>query len=254
MCPISLKSGIIYGPIQSRRLGSSLGLNVSPLSCKLCSFDCVYCQYGWTAVHTFNVSDRLSDFPSPDEFTQALETALRSNVVINNVTFSGNGEPTLHPQFEELVDIARQLKDRYRPESRLGILSNSSTASLKVVARALNKLDFRILKLDAGNEEVFQKLNRPCPGVYYETIVLGLKSLTNVILQTMFIDGEIQNSSETEIEGWMKKISEIKPLKVQIYSLHRPSADSSLSIVPPKRLREIAKLTEDITGVPIVVF
>jgi wyosine [tRNA(Phe)-imidazoG37] synthetase (radical SAM superfamily) len=254
MCPIALQPGIIYGPVQSRRLGSSLGLNVSPLSYKLCSFDCVYCQYGWTAAHTINVSNRFSDFPSPDEFTQALETALRSKVVIDNVTFSGNGEPTLHPQFEKLVDIARQLRDRYRPESKLGILSNSSTASLKDVARALNKLDFCILKLDAGNEEIFQKLNRPCPSVYYETIVSRLKSLTNVILQTMFIDGEIQNSGEREIEGWMKKINEIRPLTVQIYSLHRPSADSSLSIVPPKRLREIAKLTENITGVPIVVF
>jgi wyosine [tRNA(Phe)-imidazoG37] synthetase (radical SAM superfamily) len=163
------------------------------------------------------------------------------------------GEPTLHPQFEELVDIAKELKEKYRPQTRIGILSNSSTVNVDKVSRALAKLDFRIMKLDAADLETFVKLNRPCQGVSYETIVNGLKSLGDIILQTMFVNGEIQNSSNHQVKEWIQRVGEINPLKSQIYSLHRPPACSSLQEVARKRLQEIATKTQQITGVPVEV-
>ena len=230
MQSIPLQSGIIYGPVRSRRLGWSLGLNISPVSYKFCSFNCVYCQYGWTAICTLDIADRLEDLPAPDDFEKALESTLREHKdeEIDNITFSGNGEPTLHPQFEVLVDIAKKLKEAYFPKAKLGILSNSSTIGIEKVRQALAKLDFRIMKLDAGDLETFKKINRPCSEVDYETILNGLKTLESVTLQTMFIDGAIRNIGEQEVEKWVEKVGEIKPIKAQIYSLHRPSAASSL--------------------------
>ena len=185
---IQLQQGIIYGPVRSRRLGWDLCLNTSPINYKLCSFNFVYCQYGWTDVCTMDIADRLGDFPTLDDFKKALEDALRENREINNITFSGNGEPTLHPQFEELVDITRQLKEEYFPGAKLGILSNSSTINIEKVHRALTKLDFRIMKLDVGDLETLRKINQPCRVVDYEAILSGLKSLEKVTLQTMFVD------------------------------------------------------------------
>jgi len=253
MHTIPLQLGIIYGPVMSRRLGRSLGLNVSPTSYKLCSFNCVYCQYGWTAVQTLDTADRLKDFPTPEDFGQVLEGTLCKHEEIDNITFSGNGEPTLHHQFEELVDIAKQLKEKYFPKAKLGVLSNSSTVNTEKVRRALNKLDFRIMKLDAGTLETFRKLNRPSQGVDYRAIVNGLKSLEKVTLQTMLVDGTIRNTEDEEVRAWMERVGEIQPVKAQIYSLHRPPAESSLREVPVEKMREIAMQTEEATGVVVEV-
>ena len=253
MDPIPLQPSIIYGPVRSRRLGASLGLNASPITYKLCSFNCVYCQYGWTTVHTMDTADRLGDFPAPHDFRQALKNTLSENKEIDNITFSGNGEPTLHPQFEELVDIAKELRDNYFPKANIGILSNSSTVNIEKIRRALAKLDFKIMKLNAGDLTVFRKINRPGKAVDYEVIVKGLKSLKDVILQTMFVDGTIQNIGDKEVAEWIKRVGEIRPIKVQIYSLHRPPAEPSLQEVPAETLREIAARTEETTGVPAEV-
>jgi len=255
MPTIPLQSGITYGPVRSRRLGWSLGLNISPISYKFCSFNCVYCQYGGTTICTINTSDWREDFPALDDFEKALESALREHKdeEINNITFSGNGEPTLHPQFEELVDIAKKLQRKYFPEAKLGVLSNSSTVTMEKVRRALAKLDFRIMKLDTGGPETFRKINRPCPGVDYEAILNGLKSLENVTLQTMFIDGAISNIGEQEVSEWLERVGEIKPVKAQIYSLHRPTATTSLGEVSAEKLEEIAAQTEEATGVTVEV-
>ena len=250
---IPLHSEIIYGPVRSRRLGRSLGLNILPTSYKLCSFDCVYCQYGRTSICTLDSAHRLDDLPTQDDFGKALESALHEHKEIDNITFSGNGEPTLHPQFEELVDIAKQLKEEYSSKAKLGILSNSSTVSLEKVNRALAKLDFRIMKLDAGGLETFRKINHPCQGVDYRPIVDGLKSLEKVTLQTMFIDGTIQNIGGREVTEWIERVGEIQPMKAQIYSLHRPPAEPSLRQVTAERLREIAVQTEQVTGIAVEV-
>ena len=253
MDPIPLQPSIIYGPVRSRRLGWDLGLNASPINYKLCSFNCVYCQYGWTDVCTMDIAGRLGDFPTPDAFKKALEDALHENEEINSITLSGNGEPTLHPQFEELVDIAKQLKEEYFPEAKLGILSNSSTINIEKVHRALTKLDFRIMKLDVGSLETLRKINQPCRAVDYESILSGLKSLEKVTLQTMFVDGPIRNIGDQEVNEWIERIGEIQPMKTQIYSLHRPPAASSLREVSAERLQEIATRVEATTDVSVEV-
>jgi len=250
---LSLQPGCIYGPVRSRRLGWSLGLNLSPTTYKLCSFNCVYCQYGWTSVCTLDTASRIKDFPSPDGFALALENILRRNRTIDNITFSGNGEASLHPHFEEIVDIAVSLKEDYLPGARLGILSNSSTVASEGVRSALTKFDFRIMKLDAGDIETFERINRPCCGVDYAAILGGLKSIEEVSLQTMFVDGEIQNAGEREVEQWMERVAEIRPVNIQIYSLHRPPAASSLVEVTGERLKEIAARTEAATGIAVEV-
>jgi wyosine [tRNA(Phe)-imidazoG37] synthetase (radical SAM superfamily) len=253
MMPIPLHPDITYGPVRSRRLRHSLGLNVSPPSYKLCSFDCIYCQLGWSGVHTLDTTGQLDDFPSTDDFAEALEKALRQAEEIDNITFSGNGEPTLHPQFEQLVDIALRLKGQYFPKAKLGVLSNSTTVNIESARRALARLDFRIMKLDAGDIGAFRRINRPCPAIDYHTVVEGLKSLPGITLQTMFVEGNGQNTGEKDIKDWMERLREIKPEKVQVYSLHRPPADESLKEVTPEKLREIATLAQEAAGVPVEV-
>jgi len=252
---IPLKSGIIYGPVRSRRLGRSLGLNISPVSYKLCSFNCVYCQYGWTDISTFDTAQYAKDFPTADDFTETLERVLieSGNQGIDNITFSGNGEPTLHPQFADLVNIAGMLKNKYYPAARLGVLTNSSTVTMDGVRAALEKLDFKIMKLDAGDVETFQEINRPCPQVDYREIKAYLKSMENVTMQTMFVDGEFQNIDERKITSWIERVGEIKPIKAQIYSLHRPAAASLLREVSAQKLEEIAARTGDAAGVSVEV-
>lgn len=253
MNTIPLHSGIIYGPVSSRRLGLSLGLNILPTSYKLCSFNCVYCQCGRTDVCTMDAAAKLGDFPTRDGFRKALESTLCENKKIDSITFSGNGEPTLHPQFEELVDIAKQLKEEHFPKAKLGVLSNSSTVSIEKVRRALGKLDFKIMKLDAGSLETFRRINRPGKEVDYRAIVNGLKSLEGVTLQTMFTDGTTQNIGEQEVTEWIERVSEIQPMKAQIYSLDRPPTEPSLRKVTAERLQEIAVQAEDATGVAVEV-
>jgi wyosine [tRNA(Phe)-imidazoG37] synthetase (radical SAM superfamily) len=256
MQTIPLQSKIIYGPVKSRRLRFSLGLNILPIKYKFCFFSCIYCHYGWTKVHAIDATDSLGDLPTCDSFAEALESVLREHKhkKLDNMTFSGNGEPTLHPNFEELVNIAKRLRDKYNPKAKVGVLSNSSTLSLEKVSRALSQLDFRIMKLDAGDAMTFKKVNRPCSGVDYGTILKGIKSLENITLQTMFIDGAISNIGECELIEWMKRVGEIKPTKVQIYSLRRPlmaAAASSLREVSAAKLTDIAMQTEKATGVSV---
>jgi wyosine [tRNA(Phe)-imidazoG37] synthetase (radical SAM superfamily) len=200
-----------------------------------------------------DATDRLKDFPAPDDFKQALENTLRENKEIDNITFSGNGEPTLHPRFEELVDITKQLRDEYFPSANIGVLSNSTMVNVEKVRRALNKLDFRIMKLDAGDLANFRKINRPGKAVDYEAIVSGLKSLEKVTLQTMFVDGTIQNIGHQEVDEWIRRVGEIRPIKAQIYSLHRPPAESTLQEVSAEKLKEIAARAEQATGVVVEV-
>jgi wyosine [tRNA(Phe)-imidazoG37] synthetase (radical SAM superfamily) len=252
---IPLKSGIIYGPVNSRRLGRSLGLNLSPVRYKLCSFNCVYCQYGWTDICTLDTAQYEKDFPTVDDFAGTLERVLieQNNEGIDNITFSGNGEPTLHPQFAEMVDIASALKNKYCPAARVGVLTNSSAATMERVRTALQKLDFKVMKLDAGDIETFREINRPCLQVDYQVILESLKAMPDVTLQTMFVDGAYQNIDRRKIDSWVERVGEIKPINAQIYSLHRPSAASSLRQVSGEKLKEIAARVESATGVSVEV-
>jgi len=235
---IELKSGIIYGPVNSRRLGSSLGINLSP-AIKICSFDCVYCERGRTPQKLASLPFDLCGLPEPDEVGRALEVKLSSRANYDYITFSGNGEPTLHPQFETIVRIVKQLRNKFAPRSKLAILSNASTLRRDDVQRALGELDLPIMKLDAGDEETFQKMNRPHPSIRFGDLIGNLKKTKGITIQTMFIDGEIENSSDDEVRSWIARIKEIQPEGVQIYSLSRP-AKKTLTPVSKIKLEEIA--------------
>ena len=245
---------IVYGIVQSKRIpGISLGLNILPEKYKICSFNCVYCERGRTNVFTVDSAIRNVELPSTDDFERALGSALQQSGHIDALTFSGNGEPTLHPQFDEIVDIALRLRDKYVPKAKVGILSNSSTIKTDSVLQGLTKLDYRMMKLDVGDAETFNKVNQPHRGIEFKEIVQGLKNLENITIQTMFIDGSVQNVGDQEIGTWIKCISEILPSNIHIYSIHRPPAEPSIIEVTAEKLEQIAALVTKDTGVPVEV-
>jgi wyosine [tRNA(Phe)-imidazoG37] synthetase (radical SAM superfamily) len=241
---LSLQPGIIYGPVQSRRLGRSLGINLLPADYKLCSFNCLYCQYGWTKNVTFTPGDRLKDLPSPDAVTTALENTLaefsRGDKAIDAISICGNGEPTLYPALGEVIAKIKKLRDRYQPDARTAILSNSSTVGDPAVRVALALLDLKIMKFDAGSEEMFRQLNHPAAPVYMGEIISGLKELENILLQACFVQGRVTNADPDSVAMWLEKLREIHPLGVQVYTLDREPADKRIERVSAATLSWIA--------------
>jgi wyosine [tRNA(Phe)-imidazoG37] synthetase (radical SAM superfamily) len=239
-------------------LGLSLGINLLPPDYKLCSFNCLYCQYGWTVKPMLNPTSEIKDLPTPQEVATALETALqqmvRQKVKLGSITFSGNGEPTLHPDLSEIVDKAKELRDRYFPETPLGILSNSSTVTNKEVREALDRLDLRMMKLDAGSEELVHQLNGPAAPFYIGEIVAGLKQLKDVIIQSLFVQGRVSNTDPDSVALWVEKVREIRPSLVHIYTLDRVPADKRLEKVNTATLQWIAGQVHWQAGVQAQVY
>jgi wyosine [tRNA(Phe)-imidazoG37] synthetase (radical SAM superfamily) len=239
---LGLQKGIIYGPVNSRRLGRSLGLNIMPTGSKLCPFNCIYCHYGWTDYVEPNASGHLADLPSAEDVERALERALPGiEPPPAFITFSGNGESTVHPEFEAIVDKVTGVRDRSGIDAEVAILSNSCMATREETRRALAKLDVRIMKLDAGTQQTFELMNRPAPGITLDGIVEGLKALDDVTLQSMFVQGEVTNATDADIDAWFERIAEIKPVFVQVYSLENAPAMSTLEGVPRQRLETIVE-------------
>ena len=248
----SLQTSCVYGPINSRRLGRSLGVNLLPSGLKLCTFDCVYCHYGETEVTTVDPRNKKIHFPSvtdvSDELRQALKEFRDRNDAPEYITFSGNGEPTLHPQFRGIVDEVKALRDQYVPQVPVAILSNSTTVHLLHIREALKKMDKRIMKLDAGSSEVFQAVNRPDSSLDLEEIIDGLCRLKDLSLQAAFMTGGIDNIDRRNIEPWIQAIGRIKPNDVQIYTIDRPSADERIERVEHPVLEKIAMEVTSRTG------
>jgi wyosine [tRNA(Phe)-imidazoG37] synthetase (radical SAM superfamily) len=255
---IILQHGIIYGPMPSRRLGRSLGINLLPTKYKLCSFNCLYCQYGWTQKVTFTPGEQLKDLPSVDAVAAALETALaefsRDHRTIDAISICGNGEPTLYPALAEVIVNVNQIRDRYQPHARVVILSNSSTIGDPAVRAALEPLDLKIMKFDAGSEEMFRRLNHPTAPVYMGEIITGLKALENIEIQSLFVQGRVTNADLDSVEMWVEKVREIHPVGVQVYTLDREPADKRIEKVSLTTLQWIADEIRWRAGVPAEVF
>lgn len=249
-----LQKTIIYGPVSSTRLGRSLGINLLPTTYKLCSFDCIYCVYGWTDVETTDPGDRTKDLPSLEQVGNELNRALKSVGEIDYITFSGSGESTLHPLFGEIVDLVVELRNKLRSDTPLAILSNSSMANRKEVRAAIEKLDRRILKLDCGSEEAFKIVNQPAPEVSYDKIITGLENMEGIEIQTMFVESETLNMAEDEISAWIEKLSRIRPLGVQLCTVHHPAADSSIKGLSRERLAKIAERVKKALGIRARVY
>lgn len=252
MSGIPLQPAIIYGPINSRRLGKSLGINLLPARRKVCSFDCIYCQYGGT--RELLLSPMRSTLPTPSEVFSAVEAALKKPRTIDYLTFSGNGEPTIHPDFPEIVRGVQEIKSKLRPESKLAILSNSSRVDDPEIAAALRLMDAPMMKLDAGDEATFQSINRPAGGLTLEIIIAGLGRLPTLMIQSALIDGEVSNVRGSAYEAWVAVLTELRPQKVHLYSAERPTAESGIKCVRPERLEQIAKELRDEVGLDVQAF
>ncbi len=249
MSVLELQNDVIYGPIHSRRLGRSLGINLLPTKRKLCTFDCIYCQYG--SFDPAAVAEGYKGFPSPETVLRRIEEALQQRPLLDYITFSGNGEPTLHPQFPDIVAEVRRLRDQMCPGVRLAILSNSSRIHRADIREAVEQLDDPIMKLDAGDPETFAQVSRPAPGVTLEKILLGLSAMPRFIVQTLIIDGEIQNVRGEAHEAWLTMLSRLSPEKVQIYSTDRPVAVEGIETVSREALERLARSSQERTGIEV---
>jgi wyosine [tRNA(Phe)-imidazoG37] synthetase (radical SAM superfamily) len=244
---LPLQQEIIYGPVNSRRLGRSLGINLLPVNYKLCSFDCIYCHYGPTQEKVL-FSDG-NQFPEVEIILEAVEKALNKNLDFSYLTFSGNGEPTLHPDFAILVSEIHRLCRRLRPDVKMAILSNSSTVHLSCIREALALFDAPIMKLDVGDPQTFSAINRPVASVELTNIIQGLKELPALIIQSAMVEGLISNVWGPAHEYWLSVIDEIKPDQVQLYSTDRPVPENGVERVSPVMLQRLARELESRLGI-----
>lgn len=233
---------IVFGPIFSRRLGSSLGVNLLPSKGKLCNFDCVYCECGW---NKDGAGDRT--FPSLTDIESALETKMSALAAeggkVDSITFSGNGEPTMHPDFPEVIDITLRLRDRFFPDAKVSVLSNATLIGRKAVADALMRVDNPILKLDASTDGLVRKINKPV-GTYRVDEVVGNMKLFQgrFVLQTMFLKSPDFNTAEPEaLARWMDIVREVRPREIMVYTIDRETPDKSLEKYTVDEMRELVR-------------
>jgi wyosine [tRNA(Phe)-imidazoG37] synthetase (radical SAM superfamily) len=253
MSVLELQRDVSYGPINSRRLGRSLGINLLPADRKVCTFDCIYCQYG--SADSTPASSQQAGFPTVETVLEKVETAIqRQPSPPDYLTFSGNGEPTLHPDFPQIVAGVRRLRDRTCPGARLAVLSNSSQVHRAEIRAALEQLDDPIMKLDAGDPVTLSQVNRPVSGITLESIVKGLAALPRLIIQSMIISGEVQNFQGEPLEAWLTTLSRLSPVEVQIYTAERPVAESGVGRVSRDDLAELARLAEERTGLSVTAY
>jgi wyosine [tRNA(Phe)-imidazoG37] synthetase (radical SAM superfamily) len=253
---IPLQKHIAYGPIASRRLGRSLGVNVLPEGCKVCNFNCPYCQYGWTpqAVRErLGVNARLA-WPPVRAIIDAVDEALRRDSEIDRITLAGNGEPTLHPDFSRIVEGLRLVRANRSPKTRLAILSNASTSADPGVAAALSRMDECYMKLDAGDDVMLRRMNgSPVP---IRSIVDALRGIPRVTLQSLFTRdaaGRIDNTSPDAIARWIEAVRTVRPAAVHVYTIDRDPAWARLERVPRAELDAIAAQVER-EGISALVF
>lgn len=236
---------IIFGPVKSRRLGVSLGVNLLPTDSKVCSFDCIYCECGWNP----KKRERKAILPTRAEVRLRMEEKLlqmqTSGELPDVITFAGNGEPTLHPDFEGIIDDTIELRNRLAPQARIAVLSNASMLHKTTVVSALKKVDDNIQKLDSAFEETVRKMDCPTSGYQLKQVIENLKQFEGrVIIQTMFLRGIfrgeiIDNTVEQEVSEWLKLIGEIKPSQVMIYTIDRDTPASGLEKVALEELQQI---------------
>lgn len=239
----------IFGPIHSRRLGVSLGINLLPADGKVCSFDCIYCECGFNAEHRAK-----SKLPTREEVRTALEEKLRdmqaNGPAPDVLTFAGNGEPTAHPHFPEIIEDTLALRDKYFPNAKVSVLSNSTFIDRPAVFDALNKIDNNILKLDTVNEEYIHLLDQPNGKYSVSKIIDLMKQFNgNCIVQTMFLKGthqgkDMNNTTDEYVLPWLDAVRDIAPRQVMIYTIDRETPDHDLQKATREELDRIVELIE----------
>lgn len=234
---------VIFGPIKSRRLGVSLGINLLPQHGKICSFDCIYCECGLNA-------DGREDtqLPTRQQVRKALEEKLiaykqAGGEPIDTFTFAGNGEPTLHPDFKDIVLDTQKLRNQYYPDAKISVLTNAWQLDKPAVLEGLRQVDNAILKLDSAVPETLLSMNRPVsPTFCMDTLIEQLASFSGkCIIQTMFLRGAgVDNTTPAEIEAWLGALKRIQPSLVQLYSIDRKVPIEGLAHVGEEELKSIA--------------
>lgn len=241
-----LREEVVFGPIKSRRLGWSLGINLLPTKGKICNFDCIYCECGWNA-------DGRDDtkLPSAAEVRSALETKLADILLegtrVDSITFSGDGEPTLNPDFARIIDDTIALRDIYCPQAKVSVLTNATKLLSDSVFGALRKVDAPILKLDAPTDERARKINGALPSFRVDDVVKGMKRFEgDFILQTMFLRSDNFDSLEPQmLAKWMDIVRELRPRLIMAYTIARPTPQSGLTAYSAAQIREALKPLED---------
>ena len=235
-----MREETVFGPIFSRRLGSSLGINLLPQHGKVCNFDCIYCECGWN-------KDGLQDRTIPraadvrKALTVKLEECASAGTRIDSITFSGDGEPTLNPDFPEIVDITLELRDKYCPEAKVSVLSNATMAYKDDVFRALSRVDNPIMKLDAPTDEEVALVNRPVGHYSVEEVVRSLERFQgNFVLQTMFLKAPDFRSGNW-VDGWMSLVRRLKPREVMVYTIDRETPMKGLEKYTVEEMRALVQ-------------
>lgn len=249
-----LFDSIVYGPIRSRRLGVSLGVNLMPTTAKLCTFDCVYCECGW------NQPVSHPQLPTREQVRDALEYQLSTlDVQPDVITFSGNGEPTLHPDFLGIIQDTCALRDQYCPNAKVSVLSNSTQLGRKDVVEALLLCDNRILKLDSAIDTTMQLIDKPVNQHLTVAQIIQWLSLFegNFTLQTCFLRGEyegrvIDNTTPEELSAWYQIVDILHPKQVMIYVIDRATPLQTLSKVPADEMEAIAAPLRE-KGIDVIV-
>ncbi len=241
----------VFGPILSRRLGRSLGVNLLPVNQKLCNFNCLYCECGWTT----QTQGKLI-LPSRKEIYTTLEEKLvhlrDQKQPFDVITFAGNGEPTLHPQFAEIIDDTVLLRDKYFPEAKISVLSNATTCHKPHIGEALRKVDLNILKLDAGTSETFQIINCQAGKIKFDKILQNLDLFKGkMIIQTLFLKGlrnnlPFDNTTPQEVNSWLNLLEKLQPTLVMIYSVARETPLEKIEKIPQGKLQDIARKVMDL--------
>lgn len=235
-----MRETTVFGPIFSRRLGSSLGINLLPENGKICNFDCIYCECGWN-------KDGLKDtlLPTAEDVRKALTAKLEAcraaGTPIDSITFSGDGEPTLNPAFPEIIDLTLELRDRYYPEAKVSVLSNATCAGKPGVFEALLKVDNPILKLDAPTDEQVALINRPAGHYHVTDVVEALSRFKgNFVLQTMFLRGPGWESAQW-VGPWMEIVRKLRPREVMVYTVDRETPMAGLGKYTVEEMRALVQ-------------
>jgi wyosine [tRNA(Phe)-imidazoG37] synthetase (radical SAM superfamily) len=245
---MDLQAGIVYGPLASRRLGRSLGVNLAPPGRKTCNYNCAYCQYGWTA---FPAS---AAFPRPADVIEAVDRALAESADVDAITVAGNGEPTLHPAFAPIAEGLFHVRARRAPKAKLALLSNASTLGRLDVVYSLSRFDERCMKFDAGDATTYRLMNAAM--LPLGRLIADLRAVGRLTLQSMFVrdaENTIDNTTPRAVGAWLDAIDRIRPERVDIYTLARSPARRSLLAAPRDVLERIAAHVLDL-GIPARVF
>ena len=252
----ALYESVIFGPVRSRRLGLSLGVNLLPLHDKLCSFDCIYCECGWGkpgAKPRFNSRETVRRL-----LREKLTEMVASGTPPDVITFAGNGEPTMHPEFGGVIDDTIAVRDELCPSAKISVLSNATMIGRETVREALLKADNNILKLDSAFDETVRLVDRPKGAYSVRQTVEAMKLFDGrLIVQTMFLRGtlegrQVDNTTEREVAAWLSLIEEIAPSSVMVYTIDRDTPADDLHKVSVEELRRIAERVERL-GIPCSV-